>query len=131
LIWNRLKYVKNPNTGKRQSRLNPTDAWIIKEVPELCIVPPELWDAVKARQMQMARITRPDALEIDCDLTVKWRDPHLLDQAADDIKGLATVFRVTEHRLQRLDASAVDCRKVGVQERLLLWGLEQLSAWPQ
>jgi len=25
LVWNRLKYVKNPNTGKRQSRLNPAD----------------------------------------------------------------------------------------------------------
>ena len=50
LVWNRLKYVKNPNTGKRQSRLNPPEAWIIKDVPELRIVPQELWDAVKARQ---------------------------------------------------------------------------------
>jgi hypothetical protein len=38
LVWNRLKYVKNPNTGKRQSRHNPADAWIITDVPELRIV---------------------------------------------------------------------------------------------
>ena len=24
LVWNRLRYVKNPDTGKRVSRLNPT-----------------------------------------------------------------------------------------------------------
>jgi hypothetical protein len=50
--------VKNPNTGKRQSRLNPPEAWVIKDVPELRIVPQELWDAVKARQAHTARATR-------------------------------------------------------------------------
>ena len=65
LVWNRLTYVKNPNTGKRQSRLNPPEAWIIKEVPELRIVPQGLWDAVKARQVQMARSTRPDNKKAD------------------------------------------------------------------
>ena len=59
-MWNRLKFMKNPETGRRQSRLNPREAWIIKDVPELRIVPQELWDAVKARQAQMARDTRPD-----------------------------------------------------------------------
>jgi hypothetical protein len=60
LVWNRLKFMKNPETSRRQSRLNPREAWIIKDVPELRIVPQELWDAVKARQAQMARDTRPD-----------------------------------------------------------------------
>jgi hypothetical protein len=64
-VWNRLKYLKNPNTGKRQSRLNPPEAWIVKDVPELRIVPQELWDAVKARQAQMARATRPDRKKAD------------------------------------------------------------------
>jgi site-specific DNA recombinase len=27
LIWNRLRYVKNPDTGKRISRLNPKAEW--------------------------------------------------------------------------------------------------------
>jgi site-specific DNA recombinase len=50
LVWNRLTYVKNPDTGKRVSRLNPEADWIVKDVPELRIVNQDLWDAVKARQ---------------------------------------------------------------------------------
>jgi site-specific DNA recombinase len=50
LIWNRLTYAKDPETGKRRSRPNADDAVIAIEAPELAIVPRELWDAVKARQ---------------------------------------------------------------------------------
>ena len=61
MVWNRLRYVKNPDTGKRISRLNPETAWITREVPECRIVPQELWDAVKVRQGSAKRDTRPDA----------------------------------------------------------------------
>ncbi len=54
LIWNRLRYVKNPDTGKRISRLNPNAEWITKEIPFLRIVSDELWNAAKDRQ----RVTR-------------------------------------------------------------------------
>ena len=64
-MWDRLKYVKNPDTGKRQSRLNPPEQRIIKDLPELRIVPQELWDAVKARQAKMSRATRPDRRKAD------------------------------------------------------------------
>ncbi len=50
LIWNRLRYIKDPDTGKRVSRLNPESDWIIQEVPELAIIDQELWQAVKTRQ---------------------------------------------------------------------------------
>ena len=53
LIWNRLRYVKDPATGKRVSRLNPKDDWIIQEVPELRIIDQALWDQVKTRQSTM------------------------------------------------------------------------------
>jgi site-specific DNA recombinase len=49
-IWNRLRYVKDPVSGRRRSRLNPPELWIVNEVPELRIVDDELWDAVKRRQ---------------------------------------------------------------------------------
>ena len=52
LVWNRLRYVKNPDTGKRVSRLNPEAEWMRKEVPDLRIVPDDLWTAAKARQQQ-------------------------------------------------------------------------------
>lgn len=59
LIWNRLRYVKNPDTGKRISRLNPQAEWITKEIPSLRIVSDELWNAVKDRQSATRRtITR-------------------------------------------------------------------------
>lgn len=43
LVWNRLRYVKNPSTGKRVSRQNPESEWIVADVPHLRIVDDELW----------------------------------------------------------------------------------------
>jgi site-specific DNA recombinase len=47
LVWNRLHYVKNPDTGKRISRLNAQAEWITKKMPSLRIVSDELWNAAK------------------------------------------------------------------------------------
>ena len=60
IVWNRQRYVKDPATGKRRSRPNPEKNWITTEVPDLRIVPQELWEAVRARQGGMAPQTRPD-----------------------------------------------------------------------
>lgn len=54
LIWNRLRYIKDPSTGKRISRLNPEADWIVKNVPDLRIVDDELWQAARARQDEIA-----------------------------------------------------------------------------
>ncbi len=54
LVWNRQRYVKDPSTGRRVARLNPESEWIIKDVPELRIVDDDLWQAVKARQGDIA-----------------------------------------------------------------------------
>jgi site-specific DNA recombinase len=50
LVWNRQRYVKDPSTGKRVSRINPESAWITTDVPELRIVDDALWREAKARQ---------------------------------------------------------------------------------
>ena len=50
LVWNRLRYVKDPKTGKRVSRLNPDSAWIVQNVASLRLVDQDLWERVKARQ---------------------------------------------------------------------------------
>ena len=60
LIWNRLRYVKNPDTGKRISRLNAKAEWITKEIPSLRIVSDELWNAAKDRQSATRRTIRRD-----------------------------------------------------------------------
>ena len=57
LVWNRLRYIKDPETGKRVSRPNPESEWITQDVPELRIVPENLWQAVKTRQKSL-RSTR-------------------------------------------------------------------------
>lgn len=43
LVWNRLRYIKDPDTGKRVSRLNPESEWVIQDVPELRIVERDVW----------------------------------------------------------------------------------------
>ncbi|WP_413207913.1 recombinase family protein [Rhodospirillum sp. A1_3_36] len=62
LVWNRLRYIKNPSTGKRVSRINPESEWIRTEVPELRIVDDGLWEAVRRRQdeisQQFANVTK-------------------------------------------------------------------------
>lgn len=55
LVWNRLRYIKNPATGKRVSRVNPESEWIRTEVPELRIVDEELWQAARRRQAEIAK----------------------------------------------------------------------------
>jgi site-specific DNA recombinase len=50
LIWNRQQFIKDPNTGRRQARLNRETNWIMEEVPHLRIVDDHLWDRVKERQ---------------------------------------------------------------------------------
>ena len=52
LIWNRSRWVENPTTGKRERRERPKEEWVITDVPELRIVPLELWEKVKARQTE-------------------------------------------------------------------------------
>lgn len=56
LVWNRLRYMKEPGTGKRVSKLNPEDKWIRQDVPELRIIDDELWQKVRARQDGLTRV---------------------------------------------------------------------------
>jgi len=59
-VWNRQRFIKNPKTGKRVSRLNPESEWIVHEVPDLRIISDNLWHSVKARQQLIAE-TSPQA----------------------------------------------------------------------
>lgn len=50
LVWNRQRFIKDPDTGKRQARINPESEWVTQDVPELRIFDDGLWQAVKERQ---------------------------------------------------------------------------------
>ena len=50
IIWNRVQMVRDPDTGKRVSRENPESEWKTSEVPELRIVPADLFEQAQKRK---------------------------------------------------------------------------------
>ena len=50
LVYNRMTFTKDPDTGKRQSRMNPSNQWQTVQVPALRIISDELWQAVQGSQ---------------------------------------------------------------------------------
>ncbi|MBK1711264.1 hypothetical protein CKO43_00545 [Rubrivivax gelatinosus] len=49
LIWNRRQWLKDPDSGKRRYVERPREEWQVRDVPELRIVPADLWASVRAR----------------------------------------------------------------------------------
>ncbi|NNK67163.1 MAG: recombinase family protein [Rhodobacteraceae bacterium] len=43
-VWNRVSMVKDPDTGRRVSRPNPPEEWVVAEVPELAILAPGVFE---------------------------------------------------------------------------------------
>ena len=58
IVWNKVRMIKDPDTGKRISRPNPKSEWLSADAPELEIVPPALFDAV---QTQLEARSNPGA----------------------------------------------------------------------
>lgn len=56
LRWNRLQFRKNPQTGRRAARINPENEWVRVDVPELRVVPHDIWEAAKARQDELSTL---------------------------------------------------------------------------
>lgn len=53
LVWNKFNYAKDPDTEQRVRRRNPPEDWVTSEVPELRIIPQELWERVKSKQRHL------------------------------------------------------------------------------
>ena len=49
LVWNKVRYVRDPSTGRRVTRPNPEQDWKSVEVPHLRIIEDELWFKVQER----------------------------------------------------------------------------------
>jgi site-specific DNA recombinase len=47
IIWNKIRMLKNPETGKRVSRPNVRSQWQVVEAPGLRIVDEDLWQQVR------------------------------------------------------------------------------------
>lgn len=55
IVWNRQKFIKNPATGKRVSRLNPESEWVINDAPELRILEDETYQQAAAIKTEKSR----------------------------------------------------------------------------
>lgn len=58
MVWNRLKYSTDPDSGKRHSRPNNPEEWITTEMKEHRIITDELWDQVKLKQRELDEIAQ-------------------------------------------------------------------------
>ncbi|WP_352494547.1 MULTISPECIES: recombinase family protein [unclassified Mesorhizobium] len=68
IVWNKVRMVKDPDTGRRLSRPNSRDQWQTIDVPHLRIVDEEIWRRAQDLKTERSRLK----------LNVKRRPPHLL-----------------------------------------------------
>ena len=52
LVWNRVKMVKDPDTGKRISKSNPPEEWHRADVLQLAIIDKELFETAQKRKSE-------------------------------------------------------------------------------
>jgi hypothetical protein len=55
-VWNHKQGIKNPNSGKTVTRLNPESEWVRVEASDLRIVSDVLWEAAKRQQQAPSAI---------------------------------------------------------------------------
>jgi site-specific DNA recombinase len=68
IVWNKVRMVKDPDTGKRLSRPNAREDWQRIEAPHLRIIEIPVWEQVQALKAEKSRLASH----------VKRRAPHLL-----------------------------------------------------
>ncbi|RIK92948.1 MAG: recombinase family protein [Proteobacteria bacterium] len=61
LVWNRLRMIKDPDTGKRVSRANPESEWQRADAPHLAIIDADLWAAAQRRLAGRKTMPRREA----------------------------------------------------------------------
>lgn len=59
-VWNRSRWVKHPDTGRRVRQERPREEWITTDHPKMAIVSQALWDATQSR-IDGKRTTRAPA----------------------------------------------------------------------
>lgn len=57
IIWNRTRFVRDPDTGKRISRPNPESEWQRADAPHLRVVQQEMFDRVVARKQGRSHLS--------------------------------------------------------------------------
>src|SRR5690606_5538942 len=55
MVWNKVRMVKDPDTGRRVSRINAEQDWHRTDAPHLRIVSDEIYDRVRTRRLKATR----------------------------------------------------------------------------
>jgi DNA invertase Pin-like site-specific DNA recombinase len=55
-VFNRRRFRKNPETGKRSSVINPESDWVRAAVPDLRLLDDDLWERVQARKRALSEV---------------------------------------------------------------------------
>jgi len=76
LVWNRQRFIKDLQSGKRQARLNPSKDWIVEEVPQHRIIDNKLWARAKTRQGD--RVMKNGEIPTGANLNQRHRNQFLL-----------------------------------------------------
>lgn len=60
-VFNRRKFRRHPDTGRRSSVLNPPEEWIREPVPDLRIIDDDLWARVQNRKAALSALPATQA----------------------------------------------------------------------
>ena len=52
IVYNRQRFIKDPETGKRVARANPQSEWQRQDVPHLCLIDEDVWTIVERRRAE-------------------------------------------------------------------------------
>jgi hypothetical protein len=59
VTWNKRRWRRGGPKKKRRSKFNPTEAWDVREQPELRIIDNDLWAKVQAKVPEQRKLGAP------------------------------------------------------------------------
>jgi hypothetical protein len=61
IVWNKVRMVKDPTTGKRISRINAKEQHRITEAPQLRVIDDATWNAAQAIKLKRSHLGAPQS----------------------------------------------------------------------
>ena len=61
-VWNRSRWIKHPDTGRKVRQERPPSEWIVTDIPDLAIIDVDTWQRAQARMQGTRRDIAPRAV---------------------------------------------------------------------
>jgi site-specific DNA recombinase len=132
MVWNKVKMLKHPDTGRRISRANPPAEWQRKPVPDLAIIDAETWAAAQARRTvydprghttRQPRYLLSGLLKCHCcgsTLVIKGRKGNVVRIECSAHKESGTCANNRTYNLTRIEAAILDSLKCELADPQLI-----------